>query len=237
VTAAASPLEALALYPAEPPSPEVVRASAPARGAVVRMMIWNAPVLPAWLADPTQPLTDDERQAAARAGSALILSCGDAPTLERLRSFADVLASLLALEGIAVVLPGAQRVVGRSRFGKGPWSAEELAAVFVHRHLVQTEAGIWCHTHGMEQLGLPDVECEVSRPSMVAAARLLDVAVAYLARHGPVLRAGETVAATDEQLDLRCQVAPGRTHEDHPWGTFGALRLDLVRSGPEKTDK
>jgi hypothetical protein len=86
----------------------------------------------------------------------------------------------------------------------------------------------WLHTHGMEQVGLPDIEAyfdDASRSSELTE-MIADLAI-YMIDKGPVLEIGHTTQSKGENAIYR--VVEARNDPQHPFGRFGALGLKKER--------
>src|SRR5207253_4947098 len=116
----------------------------------------------------------------------------------------------------------------RARLAAPPSTPAALASLFVHRHLVDDGGELWGHTHGMEQLGLPDLECRVPPTAREAAIRLLDLAVARFATDGCAPAPGDRFTLGDGERTMHGHAAAATIAADHPWGAYGALRLSLA---------
>jgi uncharacterized protein YjbI with pentapeptide repeats len=184
------------------------------------------------LADSCQPLTSEERRAAETAQSALVLRCSaDLPPAERLPGAVELMRRCCEHGAVAIVLPAAQKMVGRSALAA---LAPELDGVsgwlklFLQLYTIHDEQYAWSHTHGMEHLGLPDLECRTTLAEAPMGERLILGCIHQLMQHGgDTLNVGDFVAAEEDHDHLlsRFWVYPPRDVEDHHYGAYGALQL------------
>ncbi len=86
----------------------------------------------------------------------------------------------------------------------------------------------WLHTHGMEQVGLPDIEAHFDDASQSSelTEMIADLAI-YMIDKGPVLEIGHTTQSKGENAIYR--VVEVRNDPQHPFGRFGALGLKKER--------
>ena len=86
------------------------------------------------------------------------------------------------------------------------------------------EGKYWAHSHGMEQFGLPDVECpyhDADRHDYFY--QLVGDACLYMIENGPVLSIGDTAELQGDGVIFK--VAEG---SKEGFGRFGCLRLEQL---------
>ena len=228
-------LELAALWPGEPPGAgELADLGG---GASIHFEARLGDPIPDWLArqagDPTQTLTEPERQHVLESRSILHLSASipaateaGLSVRERAAGLVRVIAGLLARGAVAVWLPAAQKMVGPSAWAAAREAAAgDIAAVvavqLLQRHVViEADSTTWIHTHGMEQMGLPDVECRTAGDANVAHLLVGDV-VRHLLQIG-VLDPGTAIEIDAGSSSVRARLASTRA-PDH-LGAFRRLR-------------
>jgi hypothetical protein len=231
-------LEVAALWPGEPPAPgELADLGG---GASIRFEARLAAPIPDWLArqagDPAQTLTEAERQHVLESRSILHLSAAIPAATEvglsvgeRAAGLVRLIAGLLARGAVAVWLPAAQKMVGPSAWAAAREAAAgDIAAVvasqLLQRHVViEADSTTWIHTHGMEQIGLPDVECRTAGAANVAHLLVGDV-VRHLIQIG-VLDPGTVVEIDAGSSSVRARLASTRAPEH--LGAFGGLEITI----------
>ena len=184
------------------------------------------------LADSCQPLTPEERRAAETARTALALRCAaDVPPAERLPGAVELMRRCCEHGAVAIVLPAAQKIIGPSAMialapqldGVGGW-----LKLFLQLYTIHDEQYAWSHTHGMEHLGLPDLECRTMLAEASMGERLILGCIHHLMKNGgDTLNIGDFVAAEedDDGLLSRFWLYPPRDVVDHDYGAYGALQL------------
>jgi uncharacterized protein YjbI with pentapeptide repeats len=184
------------------------------------------------LADSCQPLTPEERCTAETAQAALLLRCAaDVPPAERLPGAVELIRRCCEYGAVAIVLPAAQKIIGPSAMialaprldGVGGW-----LKLFLQLYTIHDEQYAWSHTHGMEHLGLPDLECRTALAKAPMGERLILGCIHHLMKNGgDTLNIGDFVAAEedDDGVLSRFWVYPPRDVADHDYGAYGALQL------------
>lgn len=102
-------------------------------------------------------------------------------------------------------------------------SADEVVALG-NVHVVRN-GELWVHTHGMEQFGVPDIECFFTDEGR--SKYYLDLvgdAAIYTAMNGPVLKVGDTAEIAGDGIVYR--IGASREDLEHPFGAFGAIRIE-----------
>ncbi len=86
----------------------------------------------------------------------------------------------------------------------------------VHHIIAGDSTKGWVHTHGMAEIGLPELEVrEVPSFLAEAAARLLQTVCRYMQEPGVVVRLGETMAVSDHTRFRFVRALPIPGEEDH----------------------
>lgn len=105
---------------------------------------------------------------------------------------------------------------------------EILYLLFVNTHLIDIPDGGWLHTHGMEQLGLPDMEIKFADTGASEHYwDLLGRAAIYCLMRGPVLKIGHTMQFTEGGPVYR--IKSSESVEEHEYGEFGGIELAPVQ--------
>ena len=103
--------------------------------------------------------------------------------------------------------------------------AFELMLVLLNAHSLRDLR--WIHFHGMDQFGLPDIEVVYGEDEdHEYYQQLLGNTALYSIMNGPVLKIGDTVDMMRDGNTHR--IEESRKDSDHPYGTFGAIRLVKV---------
>ncbi|HEX2725907.1 MAG TPA: pentapeptide repeat-containing protein [Beijerinckiaceae bacterium] len=129
------------------------------------------------------------------------------------------------------MLPAAHKIVGPTAMTAlaphldhaGGW-----IKLFVQFCTVHDQHYAWSHTHGMEHLGLPDLECRTALNDAAMGEQLILGCIHHLMKHGgDALNIGDFVAAEEEgeRLLSRFWICPPREVVDHDYGAYGAVQL------------
>jgi len=116
--------------------------------------------------DSFQPLTSEERTSAESARAGLALRCvADAPPDARLPAAITLMRRCYAHGAVAIVLPVAQKIIGPLAMMVLAPQLDSVAGwlkLFLQLYTIYDEQYAWSHTHGMEHLCLPDLECRTA---------------------------------------------------------------------------
>jgi hypothetical protein len=225
-TAAGASIEIAALWSDEPPAPDALRGLG--EGGLI-FEVRRADTIPGGLApyldDAGQALTPAERDRVHGARAALLFKTEThTPPAARARALVHLVAGLFAKGAVAVVLPAAHRVIGPTALAAGSSAGTPApGTVLIHRHVVVDSETVWNHTHGMESLGLPDVECRTGIGDAARADQVIASAVRHLIDGGEALHPGDAVEIDNPPFATRLDVVATRT-PDH-YGAWGALEI------------
>jgi len=231
------PLEIIALFTGDAPRlnkrgqlPRGPRNEVPSQARAVTAA---EVALARYLARPAQPLTASERAAAEAAQGALWWRC-DAPADARLRLRAGArwIARMQQIGAVAILLPAARKILGPTALTPAlpalHVDPDAWLTLFVQQYALFDEGSAWCHTHGMEHFGLPDLECRTAAGDLPRAERLIQAAIDHLLASGAGgLAVGQVVDAveSDGSGSIRFRVAPATEVPGHEYGPCGTLQL------------
>jgi hypothetical protein len=188
------------------------------------------------LSRPGQLLTEKERRACEAARDALVLrSAVEASPRIKLAAAATAIDRLVGLGATAVLLPAARRIVGREALLASLLPAlaqgDGWLRLFVQQYAISDGCWVWCHTHGLEHFGLPDLEVRVAVADLPTAERLIQAAIDHLLARGELPQGARIDAVESDSLGaVPFVVYPARVLSDHSYGPLGALQLVLSKS-------
>ena len=145
----------------------------------------------------------------------------------------QLIRELVGRGACAVVLPAAMRLLGVTHLRTAldqPGDAERWMAMFVHEHAVVDGDRLWLHSHGMEQLDLPDVECLEHARRAGVARRIVSAVQRRLVAGGAALHFGDVVDVAGDGVPF--EITASIPVDGHRFGAYGAVRL--VRAQGER---
>lgn len=134
------------------------------------------------------------------------------PAPDRVRLFHGVLQAMVEVtKPIALVCKHSQQVVAAEAYlaacGDEPF--QRPGSINVRLFNIEGTAGdMIMDTRGLDELGLPDLQCHFHDLDPNDVSRVLFNTASYLFQQGPVIESGHTVQGTTTRSKWRCQLEP-----------------------------